>query len=96
MTVRSDRRYAEQERRYLAAVESSILLDRARGLLHEGRVRRLVVEDSGGRRAVDLPVTTVVGLGVVAPVLSAVAALTALARGWTFRIERRKDEEVRS
>jgi hypothetical protein len=96
MTVRSDRGYAEQERRYLAAVDSSAVVDQARDLLHEGRVRRLVVKDARGRRAIDMPVIMVVVLGVVAPVLSAAAALIALARGWTFRIERREDDELRS
>lgn len=57
-------------------------------VLHEGNVRRVVVKDGRGRTVLEVPVTVGVIAFAVAPVLTAVGALAALAVEWTIQIER--------
>jgi Domain of unknown function (DUF4342) len=64
------------------------LVDRVRELIHEGNVRRIIIKDERGHTFVEIPVT-VAAVGVVlAPVLAAVGAISALVAKFTIVVER--------
>jgi hypothetical protein len=64
------------------------LVDRVKALIHEGNVQRIIIKDEHGHTFVEIPVTVgVVGL-VLAPVLAAVGAISALVAKFTIVIER--------
>ena len=63
------------------------IADKLKEIIHEGNVRRVVVEHDG-RTVAEFPLTAGV-LGVVlAPVLAAIAALAALLKDCTVHVER--------
>lgn len=67
--------------------ESDDLVEKLKQLIHEGNVRRIVVEH-GGRTIAEFPVTAGVVGAVLAPVLAAVGAIAALLKDCTIRVER--------
>ncbi len=72
-------------------VEGSQLIDKAKQLIHEGNVRRIIVKQEG-RIVAEFPLTFgVVGV-VFAPVLAAIGALAALLAHCTIEVERTGDE----
>ncbi|WP_336206782.1 DUF4342 domain-containing protein [Nonomuraea sp. LPB2021202275-12-8] len=72
-------------------VHGTELAERIKKLIHEGNVRRIIVKDSHGRTVLEVPVTVGVGAFILAPVVTAVSALAALAAEWTIQIERIDD-----
>lgn len=68
------------------------LVDRVKSLIHEGNVRRIIVRDEQGNTFIEIPVT-VAAVGVVlAPVLAAVGAISALVAKFTVVIVRAGDK----
>jgi hypothetical protein len=68
------------------------LVDKVRSLVHEGNVRRIIVRDEHGNTFVEIPVT-VAAVGVVlAPVLAALGAISALVAKFTVVIVRAEDK----
>ena len=66
---------------------TSTFVERLKKLVHEGNVRRVVVEQDG-KTVAEFPVTAgVVGV-VLAPVVAAVGALVALLKDRTIHIDR--------
>jgi hypothetical protein len=66
--------------------ESEHAVAQFKNLLHEGNVRRVLIEHSG-KTVAEFPLTVgVVGL-IAAPVLAAVAAFVALLKDCTIRVE---------
>jgi hypothetical protein len=64
------------------------LVDKVRELVHEGNVRRIIIKDTHGNTFVEIPVT-VAAVGIVlAPVLSAVAAIATMAAKFTVVVEK--------
>ena len=64
------------------------LADKVRELVHEGNVRRIIIKDTQGNTFVEIPVT-VAALGIVlAPILSAVAAIATMAAKFTVVVEK--------
>jgi len=73
-------------------VHGGELVDRVRQLLHEGNVRRIVIEQDG-RSIAEFPLTVgVVGV-VFAPVLAAVGAIAALVTDCSIAVEREAPKE---
>lgn len=72
-------------------VTGAELMDRVKKLAHEGNVRRVVVTDARGRTVLDVPVTVGAGALILAPVVTTVGALAALAADWRIQIERTAD-----
>ena len=67
--------------------EGSNVVDKLREILNEGNVRRIVIEHQG-RTVAEFPLA-IRGVGVVlAPVFPAVAAVVALVKDCTIKIER--------
>jgi Domain of unknown function (DUF4342) len=72
-------------------VESGNVFIQIKNLIHEGNVRRVVIQHEG-RVVAEFPLTAGV-LGVVlAPVLAAIGALVALLKDCTIQVERAEDE----
>jgi hypothetical protein len=64
------------------------LVDKIRELIHEGNVQRIIVKDEHGNTFIEIPVT-VAALGVLlAPVLAAVGAISALVAKFTIVVVR--------
>ena len=64
------------------------LAGKVKDLLHEGNVRRIVVKNNVGHTIIEIPVTVGVVAAVAAPVLTAVAAVAALASNWEIEVHR--------
>jgi hypothetical protein len=64
------------------------LVDRVKALIHEGNVQRIIIKDVNGNTFVEIPVS-VAAIGVIlAPVLAAVGAMSALVAKFTIVVER--------
>ena len=64
------------------------LVDKVKGLIHEGNVRRIIIKNAEGHTFVEIPVT-VAAIGVIgAPVLAAIGALAALVANFRIVVER--------
>ena len=64
------------------------LVDKVKSLIHEGNVRRIIIKDVHGNTFVEIPVTVAAVGMVLAPVLAAVGAISALVAKFTIVIER--------
>jgi hypothetical protein len=70
---------------------SENVLENIKGLIHEGNVRRVMIQHQG-RTVAEFPLTAgVVGV-VLAPVVAAIGALVALLQDCTIQVERVKPE----
>jgi len=67
--------------------ENATIVDKIKALIHEGNVRRVVVEHDG-RTIAEFPLTVGVVGAVLAPVVAAIAAVVALFKDCTIRVER--------
>jgi hypothetical protein len=67
--------------------EGSSMVEKLKQLIHEGNVRRIVIQHEG-RTVAEFPLTAgVVGV-VLAPVLAAIGAVVALLKDCTIQVER--------
>ena len=66
--------------------EAATVGERLKKLIHEGNVRRIVVEHRG-KTVAEFPLTAGVVSVLVAPVLAAVAAIVALLKDCTIHVE---------
>ncbi len=69
-------------------VQGEVLVEKVKALLHEGNVRRIIIRNDEGHTVIEIPVTAGVVAAVVAPVLTGVAAIAALANDWEIEIQR--------
>ncbi len=77
----------EKVRREEFKVNGEDLVDKIKGLVHEGNIRRILIKDKDDRILLDIPLTFGV-LGVlVAPQLAALGALAALVGNATIIVE---------
>ena len=67
--------------------ESGQLLERLKELVHEGNVRRVVVQHEG-RTVAEFPLTAGVLGALIAPVAAAIGAIAALLKDCTIAVER--------
>lgn len=74
--------------------EGQNAITRIKELIHEGNVRRVVVQQQG-RTVAEFPLTAGVVGAVLAPVLAAIGALVALLQDCTIQVEREKDVSAR-
>jgi Domain of unknown function (DUF4342) len=68
-------------------VEGGELLEKVKGLIHEGNVRRIVIRQ-GDRSVAEFPLTVGLVGTVAAPILAAVGALAALLTNCSIAVER--------
>jgi hypothetical protein len=67
--------------------EGGQLLERLKELVHEGNVRRVVVQHEG-RTVAEFPLTAGVLGALIAPVAAAIGAIVALLKDCTIAVER--------
>jgi uncharacterized protein DUF4342 len=72
--------------------EGENVIARIKGLIHEGNVRRVVIQHQG-RTVAEFPLTAGVIGAVLAPVLAAIGALVALLQDCTIQVERDKNPD---
>lgn len=68
------------------------LVEKVRALIHEGNVQRIIIKDVNGHTFVEIPVTLAAVGVVLAPVLAAVGAISALVAKFTIVVERSKPD----
>lgn len=73
-------------------VKGGELKDKVKDLLHEGNVRRIIVRDGEGNTVMEIPVAAGVVVAVIAPILTALGAIAALASEWSIQIQRRQPD----
>jgi len=69
-------------------------ISKIKAVIHEGNVRRVVVQHQG-RTVAEFPLTAGVVGAVLAPVLAAIGALVALLQDCTIQVERDKSAAER-
>ena len=72
--------------------EGEAAVEKLKALIHEGNVRRVVIQHDG-RTIAEFPLTAGVVGTVLAPVVAAIAAVVALLKDCTIRVEREKQED---
>ncbi len=77
----------EKVRREEFKVEGEALIDKIKELIHEGNIRRVIMQDQNGRTLLDIPLTVSVIGALVAPHLAAIGALAALVTKATIVVE---------
>ena len=68
------------------------LVDKVKSLVHEGNVRRIIVRDEHGNTFIEIPVTVAAISAVLAPLLAAVGAISALVSKFTVVVVRTEDK----
>src|SRR6266567_2175439 len=64
------------------------LVDKVKSLVHEGNVQRVIVKDEHGHTFLEIPVTVAAVGVVVAPLLAALGAISALVAKFTIVVVR--------
>lgn len=67
------------------------LVERVKTLIHEGNVRRIIIRDQHGHTFMEIPVTVAAVGAVLAPVLAALGAISALVAKFTVVVVRTDD-----
>jgi D-aminopeptidase len=67
--------------------ESEGVIEKLKALIHEGNVRRVVIQHQG-RSVAEFPLTAGVVGALLAPVVAAIGAIVALLKDCTIQVER--------
>lgn len=73
-------------------VKGEELVARAKELIHQGNIRRLIVKDSKEHTILEIPLTVGVVGAVLLPVWTALGAIAALASHYTLVVEKHEAE----
>ena len=65
------------------------LVETVKKLLHDGNINRIMVKDSRGLELLNLPVTGLLAVTVIVPMLTAIGAVVVLAMDYTVLVERK-------
>ena len=69
-------------------VRAADLVEKVKGLIHEGNVRRVIIKDDRGVTFMEVPLTVATVSVIVAPVLAAVGAIATVLSHFTVVVER--------
>lgn len=72
--------------------DAHTIVDKVKAIVHEGNVRRIIVQHEG-RTVAEFPLTAGVVGAVLAPALAAIGALVAMLKDCTIQIERVRQPE---
>jgi hypothetical protein len=75
--------------------EGDQIVDKVKRLVHEGNVRRVIVQHEG-RTVAEFPLTAGVLGALLAPVLAAIGVLVAMMKDCTIQVERTEADPARS
>jgi len=67
--------------------EGGAAIEKLKALIHEGNVRRIVIQHEG-RNVAEFPLTAGIVGALLAPVVAAIGAIIALLKDCTIRVER--------
>lgn len=85
----------DQERLEEAPIKGYELIDRVMALIKQGTVRQLIIKKADGKTILKIPVTAGVAVGgallFLAPVLTAIASISALLAEFKIEIIRTKE-----
>ena len=84
---------ANEERWEEIKVQGEQLLGKVRELVHEGNVRRIVIEIEKGQTLIELPLSIGVVGTLLLPMAAAVGAIAAVVTECTIRFDRREEPE---
>ena len=76
------------------SISGDELLAKAKELIHEGNVRRLIIKNEDGRTLVEIPLTFGVIGAALLPIFAAIGAIAALATRCTIVVERQDEDTV--
>jgi len=68
------------------------LVERVKALIHEGNVRRIIIRDEHGHTFMEIPVTVAAVGAVLAPLLAALGAISALVAKFTVVVVRSEEK----
>ena len=71
------------------------LVDKLKSLLHEGNVRRVIVQHEG-RTVAEFPLTAGIIGALLAPVLAAIGAIVAMLKDCTIQVERSEEPAAKN
>ena len=71
-------------------VKPDELVKKAKEILHEGNVTKLIVENEEGRTLLEIPATAGIVGALIAPWLAALGAIAAIATNCKIKVERRE------
>jgi len=74
--------------------EGEAALEKLRALIHEGNVRRIVIQHEG-KTVAEFPLTVGVVGAVLAPIVAAIGALVALLKDCTIKVERANENPIK-
>ena len=74
------------------SISGDELLAKAKELIRQGNVRRLIIKNEEGRTLVEIPLTFGVIGAALLPIFAAIGAIAALATRCTIVVERRDDD----
>jgi hypothetical protein len=74
-------------------VRGEDLLKKVKEIIHEGNIRRIVIKNDDDKTIMEIPVTMGVIGAVIAPILTAVGAVAALAANYKIEVYSTEDEE---
>jgi hypothetical protein len=69
-------------------VSGEMLLSKAKELVHEGNIRRIIIKNEEGKTIMEFPLTLGVIGAVLLPVWAAIGAIAALAVNYTIVVEK--------
>ena len=67
------------------------ILNKIKGLLHQGNIRRIILKDESGKTFMEIPLTVGVVGAIVIPVWAAIGAIAALVSKLTIVVEKVED-----
>ena len=73
--------------------DAHTIIEKVKAIVHEGNVRRIVVQHEG-RTVAEFPLTAGVLGAVLAPALAAIGVLVAMLKDCTIQVERVQKEDV--
>lgn len=73
-------------------VNGENLVNKIKELIHEGNIRKIIIQDAAGKELMSFPLTVGVVGTLFAPVLAAVGGLAALMGNYTITVERETEE----
>jgi hypothetical protein len=69
-------------------IKGEHLLQKVKELIHEGNVRRIIIQNDKGKTVVEIPLTVGAIGAIVAPALAAIGTIAALVSKCTIIVER--------
>lgn len=84
---------AEEKKTTEFKLDGGEVVDKIKEIIREGNVRRIIIKNEAGKTVMELPLTVGVVGAVLAPMLAAVGAATALLTSCTIIVEKKDTDD---